>query len=73
MSLDFSDYELCHVARACSAIRIGYCTPPCLQRFLEVRLTTIAPDLVERVAALDPCQMHELCRALQAMQRDEHT
>ena len=68
MSLDFSTSELCRVARACSAIRIGACTPPYLQRFLEARLRPNEPALARRVAALDPGQVDELCRKLRALQ-----
>jgi hypothetical protein len=69
MPLDFSDDELGQVARACSAIRIGYYTPPYLQRFLEARLRITDPGLAERVGVLDRGQMAELFRKVRALQR----
>jgi hypothetical protein len=68
MPLDFSADELRRVARACSVIRIGRGTPPYLQRFLEVQLETNNPALAGRIAALDHCQMAELCRKVRALQ-----
>jgi hypothetical protein len=69
MTLNFSAGELGRIPRACSAIRIGPCTPPYLQLFLELRLWPSDPILAARVAALRPGEMDELRRKLRAIQR----
>jgi hypothetical protein len=69
MPLDFSAEEVRRVARASSAIRIGRCAPPYLQRFFAARLVRFDPALAQRVQALDAGQMDELCRRVRALQR----
>jgi hypothetical protein len=69
MPLNFNADEVCRVASVCSAVRIGNCTPPYLQRFIESRLAAIDSALAERVGALDAGQMDELCLKVRALQR----
>jgi hypothetical protein len=69
MPLDLSAADVCRVARACSAIRIGRSIPTYLKRFLAIRLRPVDPALSRRVGALDPGEMDELCRKVRALQQ----
>ena len=61
MSLGLSLDELLEVARTCSEIVIGACTPSYLQDFIATRLADAFPELSTRVRQFDAPQMDALC------------